>query len=89
MKVMLHREAEKYLDRLPEPAKGRIHDAIDGLEEEPPEGDIRPYIGNPGLFRLKVGSFRVLFRYRENDILVTHIESRGQVYGKKNAGGKR
>ena len=88
MEVDLHREAVKYLDRLPEPAKSRIRDAISGLEEEPPEGDIKPYAGT-GMFRLKVGGYRILFRYRENDILVTHIESRGQAYSKKNKEGKR
>jgi len=89
MEVELHREAEKYLDRLPEPANGRISAAIDGLEEDPPRGDIRPYAGSPGMFRLKVGDYRILFRFRENGILVTHIESRGQTYTKKNRGNKR
>jgi mRNA interferase RelE/StbE len=89
MQALLHPIPAKYLDHLNEPAKGRLKDAIEGLEKEPPEGDIRPLAGQKQIFRLKIGGYRILFRYRENDILVTHIELRGQVYNKKNRGKKR
>ncbi|MDR2802891.1 MAG: type II toxin-antitoxin system RelE/ParE family toxin, partial [Treponema sp.] len=59
------------------------------IEKEPPKGDIRPLTGQKGCYRLKVGDFRVLFRYKDDIILVTHIEPRGQVYSKKNRGKKR
>jgi mRNA interferase RelE/StbE len=89
MKVVLHHIAEKYLIRLNTDDRNRIGDAIDGLEKEPPEGNIRPIAGQPGLFRLRLGSYRILFRINEKGILVTHIDPRGQVYNKKNKGGKR
>ena len=53
MKALLHKSAEKYLDRLNATDQARINAAIDGLEKEPPEGDIRPLIGEPGRFRLQ------------------------------------
>jgi mRNA-degrading endonuclease RelE of RelBE toxin-antitoxin system len=89
MEVFLHPIPTKYLDRLNEPDKSRLKEAIAGLEEEPPGGDIRPFAGQKGIFRLKTGGYRILFRYREADILVTHIEPRGQVYNKKNRGKNR
>ena len=89
MKVLLHRIPEKYLKRLNEPDKGNIQSAIKGLEKEPPEGDIRPVVGQPGNFRITIGSYRALFRYRGDHIFVTHLDPRGQVYNKKNKGGKR
>ena len=89
MKASLHPIAEKYLNRLNPNDRDRIDDAIEGLEKEPPEGDIRPVSGQPGTFRLKVGSYRAIFRYKDNCIFVTHIDPRGQVYNKKNKGGKR
>jgi mRNA interferase RelE/StbE len=89
MQVLLHRIPEKYLDRLSEPGKGHIKKALKGLEKEPPEGNIIPIVGQPGHFRLTIGSYRVLFRYREGYIFITHLEPRGQVYNKKNKGGKR
>jgi mRNA interferase RelE/StbE len=89
MQISLHPIPGKYLERLNEPDKGRVKTALAGLEKDPPEGDIRPVVGQPGYFRLKIGGYRVLFRYRNNSIFVTHIDPRGQVYNKKNKGKKR
>ena len=80
---MLHKDAEKYLNRLNAIDKKRIKDSIKDLENEPPEGDIRPYEGSKDILRLRVGNYRALFKYEENHILVTHIEPRGQAYTKK------
>ncbi len=88
MKVVLHPIPKKYLDRLQEPDKSRIKDALKGLEKEPPQGDIRPVVGQAGYFRLKVGSYRVLYRIDSNAIFVTHIEPRGQAYTKKTKQGR-
>ena len=89
MKALLHHAAEKYLDRLNPADQDRINDALDKLEEEPPKGDIRPVKGQPGFFRTKVGDYRLLWRIKDDHILVTHIDPRGQVYKKKNRGNKR
>jgi mRNA interferase RelE/StbE len=83
MQVLVHRLARKYLDRLDKPTRNRITDALNDLSKEPPDGDIRPYEGNPGIWRLKVGGYRALFKYEKGKILVTHIEPRGQAYTKK------
>ena len=82
MRVKLHPIPGKYLERLNEPDKGHIKAALQGLEKEPPEGNITPVSGQPGTFRLKIGSYRALFRYREDHIFVTHLDPRGQVYNK-------
>ena len=80
---------EKYLTRLNAIDRDRVDEAIEGLEEDPPQGNIRPVVGQKGVYRLTIGSYRALFRYRENHIIVTHLDPRGQVYNKKNKGGKR
>jgi len=89
MQVLLHKIPEKYLDRLNEPDNGHIKKALKGLEKEPPEGDIKPIVGQPGHFRLTIGSYRALFRFENDHIFITHLDPRGQVYSKKNRGGKR
>jgi mRNA interferase RelE/StbE len=89
MKVSVHPIAGKYLERLNEVDKNRIKTALEGLEKEPPEGNIVPITGLAGYFRLKIGNYRALFRYKDNGIYVTHIDPRGQVYNKKNKGNKR
>ena len=84
MQVFLHPSARKYLERLNADNRERIKKALKGLEKEPPDGDIRPYEGNPGIWRLKVGGYRVLYKIETGDtILATHIEPRGQAYTKK------
>ena len=89
MQALLHRAADKYYMRLNQADKDRIDEALDDLEKEPPEGDIIPVAGEPGRFRVRVGRFRLLYRVKSDIILVTHIDPRGQVYNKKNKGGKR
>jgi len=86
MTVRLHPVAAKYLEKLPEPYKGRIKKAIEGLEKEPPEGDIRPLSGQSGHWRLKVDGYRALYHIEKETVFVTHIEPRGQAYKKKNRG---
>ena len=83
MQVLLHRSAEKYLNRLQPAVRDHFYAAFTDLEKEPPKGDIRPYVGNPGTFRLTVGNYRAIFKFEDNHILVTHIEPRGQAYTKR------
>ena len=84
MIVLLHHTADKYLERLNAKDRERIKEALRDLAKEPPEGNIRPYEGSPGILRLRVGGYRVIFRFMETDsILVSHIEPRGQAYTKK------
>ena len=83
VKVLLHRAADKYLNRLLPADRDRFDAAFTDLEKEPPQGDIRPYAGNPEVLRLKVGNYRAIFKFVGNAILVTHIEPRGQAYTKK------
>jgi len=80
MEAYLTNNAVKQYGRLNEPALSRITDAIDGLEKEPPEGDIRELTDNPGVFRLRIGGYRILYTVEENYIDVFKIARRGQSY---------
>ena len=88
MRAYLHKDAEKYLDRLNAKDRERIDNAIVKLEKEPPEGDIEPISGQDG-FRTRVGNYRILWRIDGSNLLITHIDPRGQAYKKKNKGNKR
>jgi len=84
MKVFLRSAVAKYLERLGVPDKNRIKAALENLEKEPPEGDIKPIAERKGYFRLRVGNLRALYRIEENAILVMSIDPRGQAYKKEN-----
>jgi len=74
------------MNRLTATDRERMKSAMGKLEKEPPEGDIEPITGQPGFFRTRVGSYRLLWHIEDNAIFITHIDPRGQVYKKKNRG---
>jgi len=80
MDVLVENNAAKYLARLNEPNKSRIKRALQKLEQEPPQGDIKSLQGHEASFRLRVGDFRILFKVKETCIAVYKIAPRGQVY---------
>jgi mRNA interferase RelE/StbE len=79
MEIELTNTAIKQYKRLNEPALSRITVAINKLELEPPQGDIKK-LTDRNDYRLRVGGYRIFFRIEENDILVTNIVLRGQAY---------
>ena len=49
--------------------------------EKLPAGDVKPFKGSPGTYRLRVGDWRILFSYPEDGtILIEKIGPRGGVY---------
>jgi mRNA interferase RelE/StbE len=71
------RKAVKDIGKLNNPIKGRIKKGIENL----PLGDVKKLQGHENLYRLRVGDWRIIFSYVDNDtILVEEIEPRGDVY---------
>ncbi|GHV49173.1 hypothetical protein FACS1894204_13660 [Synergistales bacterium] len=64
MKILIEKAAAKYLERLNEPMKSRILGALQGLENEPPSGDIKATSGNlQGMYRLRKAAIAYCLRY--------------------------
>ena len=82
MRVVLTPKATKHFKRLNEPLKSKIRAALKDLENEPPKGDIKPLSGLDE-FRLRVGSYRIIFGIEGDAIIVTSIAPRGQVYKRR------
>lgn len=77
MRVEYARAAVKAINSMDRPTKQRIKASIEKL----PAGDIKPYKGSPGTYRLRVGDWRILFSYpEEGTILIEKIGPRGGVY---------
>jgi len=69
--------AAKALRRLSQPDRARILNAIEAL----PVGDVKRLIGCPGVYRLRVGTWRVLFELADGDVIVVYrIAPRGSAY---------
>ena len=88
MQVLLRPVAVKYMERMSATDRNRIRIALTDLSKEPPKGDIKLLVGQPGYYRLRIGNYRVLYRIENNTIFVTNIDPRGQAYKKKNRGKK-
>ncbi len=85
MKIRYSKNAIKFLNKLAKKSVSRLRDAIQGLAQSPPVGDIKALQGyKDGRMRLRVGSWRVIYRYGiedEIDILdILDIGNRGDIY---------
>lgn len=85
MIVRYSKKSLKFLSKLDDRSVTRIRNAISGLTAVPPEGDIKLMQGySDGRKRLRVGNWRVLFRYDKDGILeilfIIEIGNRGDIY---------
>lgn len=77
MNISYSKNAVKAINGMDRPAKQRIKTAIEKL----PEGDVKPFKGSPGTYRLRIGTWRILFSCPEEDsILIEKIGPRGGIY---------
>jgi mRNA interferase RelE/StbE len=79
MKVVVEKQAAKYLESLDVVMKRRINEALRDLADEPPSGDIVKLQGENG-YRKRVGDYRIVFDITETEIIVYKIAPRGQIY---------
>ena len=77
MDIVFSKAAVKALSGMDRPTKQRIKTGISGL----PDGDVKPLKGSTGLYRLRIGGYRIVFSYPDSKtILVERIAPRGGVY---------
>lgn len=85
MVIKYSRDALKFLSKLDKKSVERIRKGIQGLTVLPPTGDIKPMQGySDGRKRLRVGSWRVIFKYdvegQVEILLIINIGNRGDIY---------
>ncbi|MDR2182701.1 MAG: type II toxin-antitoxin system RelE/ParE family toxin [Clostridiales bacterium] len=82
-KLNFDKSADKMLNRLDKPTRHRVVNAILGLLDEPPKGDIKSLKGElRGLHRLRIGNWRVTYEATEESINILSVTSRGGAYKK-------
>lgn len=84
MQIIYSKQATKDIKKLPKNVARLVKEAIEGLTETPPKGDIKTMKGySDGRKRLRVGKYRVTFQYRDDGnlyIWILEIGSRGDIY---------
>ncbi|MCL2408608.1 MAG: type II toxin-antitoxin system RelE/ParE family toxin [Oscillospiraceae bacterium] len=78
MKLKFRKTAEKKLRSYDKQTRVSIAKAISLL----PDGDVKKMKGegNLHLYRLRVGKFRVIYELTDDEIIITKIDARGDVY---------
>ena len=85
MKIVYSKSSLKFLKGLDKKSAERIRRAIEGLTHIPPKGDIKPMQGyESGASRLRVGSWRIIFRIDDGGeikiLYIIKIGNRGDIY---------
>jgi len=85
-KVIVHKRAAKYLQKLPKDQREKIKISLKHLENA--QGDflgIKHMAGEwSGYSRIRIGNFRIIFWFdkSQDTIFVDHIGPRGDIYNK-------
>jgi mRNA-degrading endonuclease RelE of RelBE toxin-antitoxin system len=77
---MLHRKAEKELEKLNLDVKGRIIEAFKEMKEDPFAGDVKLVKGLKGVFRRRVGGFFFTVSFEENAVVILRISPGEKAY---------
>lgn len=80
-KIVLKKSAKKFIDKLPANEKRRIVSAIERL---PAGEDIKSLKGHPGILRLRVGDYRIIYTVDHGQLVICVIDvgNRGQIYNR-------
>lgn len=74
--IVFARSARKELEALDEPLATRVLRRIEKLENDPRPGGVRKLRGTSGLWRFRVGDYRVLYAIHDDRTLVDVIAIR-------------
>lgn len=81
-KLIYHKDAIKFLAKQEVLVQERIAKGLAGLITIPPKGDIKLMKGQQGLYRLRIGTYRILFEINhiEKIVYIQTIDFRGGIY---------
>ncbi len=79
--IIVKKSAKKFIDKLPTNEKRRV---IQAIEQLPKGEDIKQLKGHPGLLRLRVGPYRIIYSVDHGELVVLVIDAgnRGEIYNK-------
>jgi mRNA interferase RelE/StbE len=80
--IEFRRSAEKDLERIDQQLLSRIFAAINELAEDPFPSGFRKLVGGDQIYRIRVGDYRVIYRFTAENRLITieRVRHRREVY---------
>lgn len=84
-RVQIEPEAWDVLMQLPERDAKRVFDAIEDLESVPRPAGAKKLSGEDGVYRARVGSYRILYDIYDSElvVLIIKVGNRREVYKKR------
>ncbi|HHY74358.1 MAG TPA: type II toxin-antitoxin system RelE/ParE family toxin [Bacillus bacterium] len=81
-KLIYHKSAVKFIAKQDKASQERIAAGLKGLLNIPSEGDIKILKGYSGLYRLRIGNYRIIFEINHDEqvVYIQAIGSRGDIY---------
>ncbi len=82
MEVKIHKKALKELNSLPDDIRSKVLDVCTSMSVDPFERDVKPLKGIAGVFRRRVGNYRIAFsvNFNESEVVILKIGKRGKFY---------
>lgn len=63
--------AARQVTKLPRPARDRVLEAIDDLQDDPRPHGAKKLVGEQNAWRIRVGDYRVIYDVRDGELVVT------------------
>ncbi len=81
-RIRIEKRALKALSSLPKRTRTKVRKAIDGLAKTPRPQGVKKLADEHQLYRIRVGSFRIVYQIQDQDllVLVVKIGHRRDVY---------
>jgi mRNA interferase RelE/StbE len=80
MKIELRKSAIKDLDKITSKDKNRIIKSIESLSNFPRASNIKQLITSDYAFRMRVGSYRILFDVLNDTVFIARVLHRKEAY---------
>lgn len=72
-KVVLSKKAEKFLEKLPKDYRSKVMQRMKEISKDPYYGDCQKMSGFSGVFRSRVGIYRIIYKVINEEIIVEVI----------------
>jgi mRNA-degrading endonuclease RelE of RelBE toxin-antitoxin system len=82
MALLLPLRVEKQLEALPRAERTQLMQRLRAIAATPDvrHPNVPPLVGRPGVFRVRQGDWRALFRIEDTDVVVVRVAHRREAY---------
>ncbi len=81
-RIIFSRRAAKFIDALNKGLKNKIKEIMETLQKNPFAYPYRKIRGEPNLYRIRVGKYRILYEVNkvEGRIIIIKVDKRSRIY---------